>query len=193
MVHVMCKRFDQLSARLRDDLGRYRHQVFIRDLGWDVVSTSFLPEREFDQFDHPGTRYIIALDARGNICGCSRLLPTGEPYLLGEVFGYLCDEAPPADPLTWEISRFAASADQGSAVAMRVFWYSLHKAWQQGAGAVVAVTTQAMERYFLRHGVALQRLGAPQVVKGERLLALSFAAFQPNGVKALRAQGREVA
>lgn len=182
MVDVVCKRHAELSGPLHDALGCYRHRVFIERLGWDVTSTSLLPDREFDQFDHDGTHHIIALDDQAQVRGCARLLPTLAPYLLGEVFGYLCEQPPPVDCNTWEISRFSASGELVPGLAMQVFWYSLHSAWLMGADAVVAVTTQSLERYFLRNGVVLSRLGAPQRVKGERLIALSFASSQPAGV-----------
>ncbi|SCZ17684.1 Rhamnosyltransferase 1 subunit A [Acinetobacter baumannii] len=48
-----------------------------------------------------------------------------------------------------------------------------------------AVTTTAMERYFVRNGVILQRLGPPQKVKGETLVAISFPAYQERGLEML--------
>ncbi|WP_455923459.1 acyl-homoserine-lactone synthase [Pseudomonas putida] len=185
MIQIISQRHSELSAPLRDALGRYRHTVFIEQMGWDVRTTSSIPGREFDQFDHPGTRYVIALDGHGQVQGCARLLPTLEPYLLGEVFDYLCEQAPPQNGQTWEISRFAARAGQDPRLAMRVFWSTLHAAWELGASAVVAVTTASLERYFQRNGVRQQRLGEARKVKGERLVALHFDAWQPGGVREL--------
>ncbi|MDU2874481.1 MAG: acyl-homoserine-lactone synthase, partial [Pseudomonas aeruginosa] len=153
-------------------------------LGWDVVSTSRVRDQEFDQFDHPQTRYIVAMGRQG-ICGCARLLPTTDAYLLKEVFAYLCSETPPSDPSVWELSRYAASAADDPQLAMKIFWSSLQCAWYLGASSVVAVTTTAMERYFVRNGVILQRLGPPQKVKGETLVAISFPAYQERGLEML--------
>ncbi|MFU4573628.1 nucleotide disphospho-sugar-binding domain-containing protein [Pseudomonas aeruginosa] len=137
-----------------------------------------------DQFDHPQTRYIVAMGRQG-ICGCARLLPTTDAYLLKEVFAYLCSETPPSDPSVWELSRYAASAADDPQLAMKIFWSSLQCAWYLGASSVVAVTTTAMERYFVRNGVILQRLGPPQKVKGETLVAISFPAYQERGLEML--------
>ncbi len=68
---------------------------------------------------------------------------------------------------------------------MKIFWSSLQCAWYLGASSVVAVTTTAMERYFVRNGVILQRLGPPQKVKGETLVAISFPAYQERGLEML--------
>lgn len=167
MIELLSESLEGLSAAMIAELGRYRHQVFIEKLGWDVVSTSRVRDQEFDQFDHPQTRYIVAMGRQG-ICGCARLLPTTDAYLLKEVFAYLCSETPPSDPSVWELSRYAASAADDPQLAMKIFWSSLQCAWYLGASSVVAVTTTAMERYFVRNGVILQRLGPPQKVKARR-------------------------
>ncbi len=192
MITVISRHHHELSPSLHDDLGRYRHKVFIKRLGWQLASGSALPGREFDQFDHNETRYIIALDPQQHIHGCARLLPTTEPYLLSEEFAFLCDRPAPRRNDTWEISRFAASALEQGKLPMRVFWNSLNTAWELGANEVVAVTTPSLERYFLRHGVLLRRLGQPQWVNQEQVLALSFAAYQKNGRAALHAQSAAV-
>ena len=81
MIELLSESLEGLSAAMIAELGRYRHQVFIEKLGWDVVSTSRVRDQEFDQFDHPQTRYIVAMGRQG-ICGCARLLPTTDAYLL---------------------------------------------------------------------------------------------------------------
>ncbi|HCE9573075.1 TPA: acyl-homoserine-lactone synthase [Pseudomonas aeruginosa] len=184
MIELLSESLEGLSAAMIAKLGRYRHQVFIEKLGWDVVSTSRVRDQEFDQFDHPQTRYIVAMGRQG-ICGCARLLPTTDAYLLKDVFAYLCSETPPSDPSVWELSRYAASAADDPQLAMKIFWSSLQCGWYLGASSVVAVTTTAMERYFVRNGVILQRLGPPQKVKGETLVAISFPAYQERGLEML--------
>ncbi len=184
MIELLSESLEGLSAAMIAELGRYRHQVFIEKLGWDVVSTSRVRDQEFDQFDHPQTRYIVAMGRQG-ICGCARLLPTTDAYLLKDVFAYLCSETPPSDPSVWELSRYAASAADDPQLAMKIFWSSLQCGWYLGASSVVAVTTTAMERYFVRNGVILQRLGPPQKVKGETLVAISFPAYQERGLEML--------
>lgn len=188
MISIITRQHHELSAALEDDLGRYRHQVFIQQLGWQLDSPYALPQREFDQFDQPDTCHILALDAKREVCGCARLLPTTQPYLLSEVFGFLCDQPSPRSSDTWEVSRFAARALEEGTLPMRIWWNSLHHAWRQGANQVVAVTTPALERYFLKNGVQLSRLGSAQRVNNDHLVALSFPAWQKNGQIALHAE-----
>lgn len=193
MITVISRHESQLSPALRDDLGRYRHAVFIKQLGWQLPAGTRRPGHEVDQFDHTDTRYTLALDSEEKVHGCARLLPTTQPYLLSEVFGFLCDRPLPRQDDAWEISRFAASPLEDGKLPMRVFWHTLHTAWTLGANSVVAVTTPALERYFLRHGVALSRLGQPQRVNRDHLLALDFPAYQKNGRAALYTQSAAVA
>ncbi|MGV8384317.1 acyl-homoserine-lactone synthase, partial [Pseudomonas aeruginosa] len=40
MIELLSESLEGLSAAMIAELGRYRHQVFIEKLGWDVVSTS---------------------------------------------------------------------------------------------------------------------------------------------------------
>lgn len=54
-------------------LARYRHNVFVEQLGWGLQTQD---GTELDQFDRPDTVYVVAQDDEGHIFGCARLLPT---------------------------------------------------------------------------------------------------------------------
>ena len=43
MISIITRHHHELSAALEDDLGRYRHEVFIQQLGWQLDSTYALP------------------------------------------------------------------------------------------------------------------------------------------------------
>ena len=43
MISIITRRHHELSATLEDDLGRYRHEVFIQQLGWQLDSTHARP------------------------------------------------------------------------------------------------------------------------------------------------------
>ncbi|NER60710.1 GNAT family N-acetyltransferase, partial [Pseudomonas sp. MAFF212428] len=102
---VVGKKKDLDRAQLAA-LGRYRYRVFVGALGWELACE---PDAEIDQFDHEDALYLLAQDTSGEVVGCARLLPTVQPYLLGEVFPQLLGgERPPAAVDTWELSRFAA-------------------------------------------------------------------------------------
>lgn len=89
-----------------------------------MVSTSGVRDQEFDQFDHPQARYIVAMGHQG-ICGYARLLPTTDACLLKEIFAYPCSETPPSDSSVWELSHYTISAADDPQLVMRIFWSSL--------------------------------------------------------------------
>lgn len=178
MYRLVCTCPAAMSAAQLENLGRYRHRVFVDTLKWEIGSQHARPGCEFDQFDTPDTRYVLALGANDELLGCTRLLPTNSPYLLGEVFSYLCDEKPPRDSSVWEISRYTAFSEAAPELPIVIFKYSIQAAWTQGVDQVVAVTTTALERYFLRNGVKVSRMGRPRLDKSGMLVALSFPADQ---------------
>ena len=95
-----------IGKQLYTQVAHYRHKVFIEMLGWELETRN---GEELDQFDRPDTLYVVSQDDDGNVNGCARLLPTSQPYLLGEIFPQLMNgaEVPRSDEI-WEVSRFAA-------------------------------------------------------------------------------------
>ncbi len=166
-----------VSGRLRDlpvpyrqRLGRYRYDVFVRQLGWKLQS---LPEFEFDQFDHSDARYVLAEGDDGAINGCARLLPTTQPYLLSEVFPELLDgQGAPCRSDIWELSRFAAvdirvpgnkgrqlSGDFAIDLLKSVMGY----AKSFGVSQLVSVTPVSVARLLIRGGIRFEMIAPPQV------------------------------
>jgi acyl-homoserine lactone synthase len=94
---------DRHSGRL-DEMHRLRKRVFVDRLGWDVPVAN--GEFEIDQFDGDAAEYFLVIDrASGALAGSVRLMPSTSPHLLGELFSFLCEGAPPVGPHIWEITR----------------------------------------------------------------------------------------
>jgi len=98
-----------MQDALLADMFRARKRVFIDLLRWDVPVLA--GEYELDQFDGPSTIYLLVATPDGEHLGSMRLLPTDGPTILGDIFPFLCDSAPPDSPSCWEISRFCLSRD----------------------------------------------------------------------------------
>jgi acyl homoserine lactone synthase len=169
----------RLSEGVGNALARYRHQIFVEQLGWDLPIAEKGFER--DQYDHDDTVYVLAHDEMGSICGCARLLPTTLPYLLKDVFPFLFAErmSAPESPEVWELSRFAASpsavCDAAAGNADWVFQPMLASvvrcAARLGARQLIGVTYLGMERLFRRIGVHVHRAGPVRRIEGRRVLA----------------------
>lgn len=175
MYQFECKRYIQLDERVIQDLGRFRYRIFIGRLKWSIGDTQENAGVELDQFDLPDTSYVIARDANWNIVGCTRLLPTVKPFLLGGIFPELCGGNVPRNQHTWEISRGAALNIKTGNLAAELFDLSLRFARAQGARNVVAVVTCSLERYFKLRGFDCVRLGSAVNYGRELLVALSFS------------------
>lgn len=160
-------------------VAHYRHRVFVEQLGWRLQVQD---GAEVDQFDRPDTVYVMVEDEAGNIAGCSRLLPTTQPYLLAEVFPQLLNGlAPPSDARVWELSRFAAMdfnaraatplaqfASSATALLMRA---SVACAAEHGAQRLITVSPVGIERLIRRLGLQAHRAGPPMIIDGHAIFA----------------------
>jgi len=157
----------------------YRHQVFIERLGWKLDSIDGL---ERDQFDRPDTAYVVSRDETGSVTGCARLLPTTQPYLLGDVFPKLLNgQVPPAAPDVWELSRFAAMdfnsrattalGQFSSTLAAELLRNSIKYASKLGAKRLITVSPIGVERLLRKLGIHAHRVGPPIVVNGHPIFA----------------------
>ncbi|MDB5787685.1 acyl-homoserine-lactone synthase [Caballeronia mineralivorans] len=165
-----------LPADVAVGLARYRYEIFVKQLGWELPSQENSGER--DQYDRSDTAYVVARDDFNAICGCARLLPTTRPYLLQEVFPGLLpeDTPPPVSPEVWELSRFAASVFSG--LDARYSWAVqpllaavMQTAMRLGARRLIGVTFLSMERLFRRIGIHAHRAGHPVLVDGKLVFA----------------------
>lgn len=153
------------------DLSLYRHRVFVEMLGWELQCEHGL---ELDQFDRDDTVYVVAYDEEGQIIGLSRLLPTTQPYLLGDVFPQLLNgQQPPNAPDIWELSRFAAydfdatsTSAQGqfsSQIAVKLLKKSIETAVTKGAKQLITVSPLGIERLLRHAGFKAHRAGPPMI------------------------------
>ncbi|TFW02322.1 N-acylhomoserine lactone synthase [Oxalobacteraceae bacterium OM1] len=163
------------APELEHALARYRHDIFIRRLGWKLPVDDGL---ERDQFDDPDTFYVLSRDAHGAICGCACLLPTTRPYLLSEVFPDLMGGAPlPNGPDVWELSRFSATpadpaCDVDPAANTRLLLAAVvESALHLGARRLISVSPLGVERLLHRMGVHAHRAGPPRLVDGKPVFA----------------------
>ena len=164
-----------LPPALENALAAYRHNIFIERLGWPLPVENGL---ERDQFDHPDTIYAMTHEPDGAICGCARLLPTTEPYLLSEIFPHLLAGAPvPRSGEVWELSRFAAATvEPNPAIDATVntrclLAAAVEIAAERGARRLITVSPLGIERLLHRMGVHAHRAGPPNLVDGKPIFA----------------------
>lgn len=179
MLTVLTGTRNQLPIGLEMELATYRHSVFIDALGWQLPVENGL---ERDQFDRSDTVYAIAKSGNGPVCGCARLLPTTKPYLLDEVFPQLMNGQPaPHSPEVWELSRFSTKPAGGNSPISReearkrfcdLFVAVVEAATAHGAMRLITFTAMGVERILRSIGMHAHRVGPPQLIDDEPVLAL---------------------
>lgn len=172
----------QLPPQLFEQMGLYRREVFINQLGWELNTTNGM---ELDEFDGPDAVYVCSQDDEGKVSGVARLLPTTGPYLMEKVFPQLwAGNELPCDPQIWELSRFAmvdtaksagVSLHQASAVAASaLFRHVIQSAKMKGANTLITVSPVGMERLLKLNGYAVIRAGIPNMLNSISTVALQI-------------------
>jgi N-acyl-L-homoserine lactone synthetase len=122
MLHLIGPRPNDISQQHIFDFQRIRHREFNQRLGWGL---NHIDACEFDEYDTPAARYIIAY--RGDQCvGGLRLAPTSSRYrqdgrqitymIRDFALGYIASpftlddfsEPLPSSPQVWEMTRFVS-------------------------------------------------------------------------------------
>ena len=179
MMNVVTGRQEDLPDGLYSKAANYRHKVFVEQLGWQLQAFDNTEQDQFDRFD---TVYVISHDEQGNISGCARLLPTTQPYLLGDVFPQLLNGMPPPNsPDVWELSRFAAvdfnakpssaSGQFSSPITIALLQEAIAVAATYGAKRVITVSPVGVERLLKSAGFHAHRAGPPMIVDGHPIFA----------------------
>lgn len=161
-----------------DVLGMHqlRYRTFRQRLEWDVPTVD---EMEIDQYDDVDPVYMLARDG-DSVCGCWRLLPTTDAYMLRDTFSDLLEgQAPPNSERVWELSRFAldakdAAAHRFSDAALAMIERVVEHALANGITQYVTVTTPAIERLLRRLGLQVRRFGPPRQLGVDKAVAFAI-------------------
>ena len=107
------------SAAVRPDLAealfRFRHALFVRELGWSLAAEE---DRERDEFDTDDATYCGLWTDEGMI-GCFRAIACDRPYLARTLFPHMATWRPfPVSANYVEISRFGVLAAHRRASAV---------------------------------------------------------------------------
>jgi N-acyl-L-homoserine lactone synthetase len=168
----------QLGDDLADRLARYRHFVFVEQLGWNLGISE--PGIELDEFDRDDTLYLLARDGEDRICGCARLLPTTRSYLLAKVFPQLLgNQAAPHSGAVWELSRFSVHPPAGVALGraetnarfLALLRAVVRAAAERRVERLITFSGLGLERIARMLGLHTHRAGPAQAIDGKPALA----------------------
>jgi len=159
------------SPGLLESMFRLRHEIFVERLGWKIQTFNGL---EQDQFDQPGTIYLVRRNAAGEVVACTRMLRSDQPNLLKDVFPELVDGDVPSSPMIWEASRLAVDHRKEKLRSLPGNWNLCGElfcgiqefAMWVGATNIVSVSDVRLERILKIGGWQPQRLGRPHFISG---------------------------
>jgi len=171
-------RREELAPEVMTAMHEFRHEIFVRRLGWTLPSSDGF---EQDVYDRSDTVYFVVRDSFDQINACARVLPTTQQYMLPELFPQLIGSNPvPADPAIWELSRFATDVRMTrdarmlalSAPTLNLLDSIKTFARSHGVERLLLVTSIAIERLMLRAGVGAHRLAKPALIDSTLCVAL---------------------
>jgi acyl-homoserine lactone synthase len=82
-----------------------RHQVFIKELGWNLPASR--DDREIDQYDVDDTVYLLEMTDDDVLQGTVRLTPSMSCSLVADYFPHLIENGvPPRSPRVYEATRY---------------------------------------------------------------------------------------
>ena len=178
MFTIQAGRRGQLQAGVQAELAAYRYKVFVENLGWQLPGAQ--AGSEWDQFDRPDTCYVVVRDAAERICGCARLLPTTNPYLLGTMFPQLMGNQPmPMSADVWELSRYttqlvhgeATSRQEATARFRELLKAVCETAFRSGAKRLITFSYLGVERIARSFGIHVHRVGPCELLVDKPVVA----------------------
>lgn len=99
------------DAHLIDSMHKLRYEIFHNELKWST-GLRIIENREFDEYDKPGTTYIVRVNNDNEVDASCRLIPTDSPYMIADYYSHFITKMPiPKEKNIWEISRFCASKE----------------------------------------------------------------------------------
>lgn len=178
-VNVVCSCYGSLADEMRDQIFRFRKNVFVDRRGWDISSYSG-GEVEVDEYDDRESYYVCAVDGC-DIIGCVRLRPSTSPNLLSGDFREMKASAGRLavdESKSWEASRFFITplgsmymrGDKGvDRRTVALFLSMIEFGLEKGIEGYEVVVDALMNRLLRRVGWRISTLGSSTGTLGERI------------------------
>jgi len=149
---------------------RLRYQEVIAKEDWSNIYVA--DEMEFDRYDNVATEYFVARNSEGDVVGVSRSYPTTIPYMLADVFSFLCSQDLPSSHKVHEASRLVLDRSLLTKEARRPVVNELIVAYmergmQRKIDAYVGfMLPRIWDSTFLRAGWEVEWLGPEMALPG---------------------------
>lgn len=147
-----------MHLKVLASMHRLRKRIFKDGCKWPVHVVNGM---EFDQFDTEDAHYLVHVGGSGEVTGCTRLISTIYPYLLGDVYPELIESGEiPHQRDIWETTRFCGDPINAPKNIVGILAAGmLEFALENDIKEYVSVSDIRIERIIKRFGWIPQRLG----------------------------------
>ncbi|PJZ05846.1 acyl-homoserine-lactone synthase [Pantoea rodasii] len=185
MLELFDVSYEELRTTRASELYRLRKQTFSDRLGWDVVCSQGM---ESDEFDGPGTQYILGLYQGQLICSV-RFAALSQPNMITHTFrDCFSTVALPADGT--ESSRFFVDKARARSllgesypVSQVLFLAMVNWAQQRGHARIHTIVSRAMLTILRRSGWQIAVLKEAHLTEKERIYLLTLPASGEDQLK----------
>ncbi len=185
MLELFDVSYEELKTTRSEELYRLRKQTFSDRLGWDVLCSQGM---ESDEFDGPGTRYILGL-YRGQLICSVRFIPLTLPNMITHTFSACFSEVSLPVHGT-ESSRFFVDKARAREllgerypVSLVLFLSMVNWARQNGYGCIHTIVSRPMLTILRRSGWQITVLREAFLSEKERIYLLTLPAGDRDRVQ----------
>lgn len=176
MLEIFDVSYEELRTTRASELYRLRKQTFSDRLGWDVVCSQGM---ESDEFDGPGTQYILGLYEGQLICSV-RFTALSQPNMITHTFSD-CFSTVALPEESTESSRFFVDKElarsllgEGYPASQVLFLAMVNWAKQQGHARIHTIVSRAMLTILRRSGWQIAVLKEAYLNHKERIYLLTL-------------------
>ncbi|MDR6819948.1 acyl-homoserine lactone synthase [Neorhizobium sp. 2083] len=171
MIYVLNGCALQLNPYLRDEIHKFRHEVFVERLGWAALDSP--NGREVDRFDDGSAIHVIDV-VQDQVKGYSRLLPTDSPHLLSHIYPELLQgRASAGGSATYEWTRLGTrtGVENGSGSSIKRVMAAIPEICTRlGLRSLIAQANPLWIRRLIRLGWQVEPLAPPMLYNGETVV-----------------------
>lgn len=172
MVHLIVGASNPVARERLQAMFRQRHDIFIKEKGWQLASRDGL---EIDQYDDDDTLYLLQYAPDGELVASMRMNATDRPFMVLDAFADMVQGPITRGPEIWELTRGALSPKlRKSKLYGQVICGVLEAALLWGAKKSIGIYSVDHIMKQMRIGLDLKPLGPPRIVDGEPNVVAEF-------------------
>lgn len=194
MIHLITPSNAILYKAQLDQMHRLRWRIYVEERGWrELREMQAEPGLERDVYDDDRARYLLAVDAAGEVQGGMRVRPADDRSLLFDRFAHLLDEPVEVGPDIWELTRLLRAPqnrDRDGALRYSMNCALIEFCLSRGVKKLIAESeTFLLPMTRKAWGPKVRPLGLPQPYEEGEIIAVELTPDK-EALAMMRAAGR---